>query len=379
VDGEEDEQQFFVKLVEREEWFEMAEAEYEGQKALAALIPDNVVAPLAWGPLQRNKTQAFFMTKFRNLRARSPPVEPLLQILKRLHEDSVSPTGQFGFHITTYFGPPPMINDWTDSWEEYFGRQWLADIGQIHKAQGEDPELQAIAEEFVQKVIARLLRPLQTGGRNIKPSLCHGDLWDGNVQMDIDTQQPIIFDAVCFYGHNEADLQCMGSTRYALGMDFVELYMKEVGASEPQKDFYDRHKLYAMRADVVTAAIFPQWAHIVQKCKDDMRELLDKYPNGYADFVEEEDDAPKSGATLDEKGDDASRNGTTLEEVPESGTALEEAPKSSATLDEKEENASRNDTALEEVPESGTTLEEAPESEAALEELIVKALPAIHV
>jgi hypothetical protein len=128
-------------------------------------------------------------------------------------------------------------------------------------------------------------------------------------------------------------------------MDFVELYMKEVGASEPQKDFYDRHKLYAMRADVVTAAIFPQWAHIVQKCKDDMRELLDKFPNGYDDFVEEEDDAPKSGATLDEKEDDASRNDTTLEEVPE----------------------------------SGTTLEEAPESGAALEELAVKALPAIHV
>ena len=28
----------------------MAEAEYEGEKALAAYIPDNVVAPFAWGP-----------------------------------------------------------------------------------------------------------------------------------------------------------------------------------------------------------------------------------------------------------------------------------------------------------------------------------------
>ncbi len=35
---------------------------------------------------------------------------------------------------------------------------------------GEDPELQAVAEAFIDKVVPRLLRPLQTGGRTIKPS-----------------------------------------------------------------------------------------------------------------------------------------------------------------------------------------------------------------
>lgn len=254
-----------LQLIEREEWFGMAEAEYEGEKALAAYIPDNVVAPLAWGPLDNNKAKSFFMTRFRNLRARSPPVVPLLAILKRLHQTSVSPTGKFGFHVTTYLGPPPMINDWTDNWEHFYSRQWLADLIQVQKVHGKDTELQAIGEEFCEKVIARLLRPLQTGGRNIKPALCHGDLWDGNVQIDVDTKEPIIFDAVCFYGHNEGksdmhsivcrlwrltspsvDLQCMGSPRYALGMDFVDMYKDEVGASEPQKDFYDRHKLYAL-------------------------------------------------------------------------------------------------------------------------------------
>lgn len=42
------------------------------------------------------------------------------------------------------------------------------------------------------------------------------------------------------------DLQCMGNPRYVLGMDFIEKYRIEVGASEPKEDFYDRHDLYAL-------------------------------------------------------------------------------------------------------------------------------------
>ena len=40
----------------------MAEGEYESQKALAAIVPDNVVIPLAWGKFREDKPQAFFMT-----------------------------------------------------------------------------------------------------------------------------------------------------------------------------------------------------------------------------------------------------------------------------------------------------------------------------
>lgn len=182
----------------------MAEGEYESQKALAAIIPDNVVIPMAWGMFGEDKSKAFFITRFRDLRDRPPPTVQFLTILKKLHQTSVSPTGKFGFQVTTYNGPPKMVNHWTDNWEEYFARQFRSDISFLQNVYGEDAELADLTEAFIRKVVARLLRPLQTGGRDIKPTLCHGDLWDGNVQIDVNTQQPIMFDSCAFYGHNES-------------------------------------------------------------------------------------------------------------------------------------------------------------------------------
>ncbi|KAI2463011.1 Fructosamine/Ketosamine-3-kinase [Annulohypoxylon bovei var. microspora] len=171
---------------------------------------------------------------------------------------SISPSGKFGFHVTTFYGPP-MINSWTENWEEYFTRQFRANL--VYAQQ--EPE------EFIEKVIPRLLRLLQIGGRSIKPTLCHGDLWDGNIQIDVETEQPIMFDSCCFYGHNEMDLQCMGDPRYALRMEFIDLYKREIGASRPEKDFYDRHALYAERNNICTAGIWPQL--ICYIAKDEMR------------------------------------------------------------------------------------------------------------
>lgn len=185
----------------------MARGEYESQKALAAIIPDNAVIPIAWGMFEKNKSKAFFMTRFRDLRDHPPPPPPAVQVLavlKKLHQTSISPTGKFGFQVTTYNGPPEMVNHWTDNWEEYFARQFRSYVSFLQSVYGEDREMVDLTEEFVRKVVARLLRPLQTGGRDLKPSLCHGDLWDGNVQIDVDTKQPVMFDSCAFYGHNES-------------------------------------------------------------------------------------------------------------------------------------------------------------------------------
>ncbi len=224
----------------------MAEAEYEGQRAMSAVIPEHAVEPIAWGYYEGDKTKSWFLTRFRKLQACTPEPQLFLSIVKRLHQESVSPTGKFGFHVTPFYGPPAMVVDWTDNWEEFWTREFRSGLQYALRMRGDNPELVAVAAEFIAKVVPRLLRPLQTGGRSIKPSLCHGDLWDGNIQKDVATDQPVVFDPCPFYGHSEMDLQCMRSARYAVGLKFVDLYKEQIGASEPREDFDDRNALYAM-------------------------------------------------------------------------------------------------------------------------------------
>ncbi|PMB66020.1 Ketosamine-3-kinase [Beauveria bassiana] len=247
LDGD-NEKSYFVKVIEREEFVDMAEAEYEGQKAIAAVIPDNAVKPVAWGYSADTKSKGLVSGR-------------LLPIIKQMHQRSISPTGQFGFHVTSYYGPQPMIVDWTDNWEESWVREFRSGLRYVERMRGHDPELFKISEQFIEKVASRFLRPLQTGGRSIKPSLCHGNLCDENIQFNVDTHQPVIFDPCSFYGHHEMDFQCMKGPQCIIGQNFIDLYKVKVGASKPIEDFEDRVSLYAM-------------------AKADMRRLLEKYPDG---------------------------------------------------------------------------------------------------
>lgn len=67
----------------------------------------------------------------------------------------------------------------------------------------------------LEKVIPRLLEPLQSDGRSIKPCLIHGDLEVENSATDITTGEPFVFNAGSFYGNDLlllpsslADSQC---------------------------------------------------------------------------------------------------------------------------------------------------------------------------
>jgi protein-ribulosamine 3-kinase len=73
------------------------------------------------------------------------------------------------------------------------------------KAKGYDPEFDVLIPTLFDTVIPRLLRPLESDGRRAKPSLVHGDLWFANSGIDADSDEPLIFDACCFYAHNECN------------------------------------------------------------------------------------------------------------------------------------------------------------------------------
>lgn len=181
----------------------MALGEYESQKELQKYLPDNVIVPIAQGQCQLDSSASFFLARFRDLDEKVAQPSQLVEVLERLHRLSTSPNGKFGFHVATFNGWAPLVNEWCDTWEEYFTRQFRSDIAWMSSIRSPDADFDVVVKEFFDKVVPRLLRPLQTGGRNIKPTLVHGDVWPGNIQIDMAEQRVVLFDSCCCYGHNE--------------------------------------------------------------------------------------------------------------------------------------------------------------------------------
>lgn len=169
----------------------------------------------------------------------SDPVK-LTARLAELHKNSVSSTGQFGFHITTCQGMITQITDcWESSWELLYRKQ-LAHVRKLDIAKnGPWPEFEHLCRLTLDKVIPRLLRPLQSDGRAIKPCLVHGDLWDENTATDVETGGPFFFDAGSFYAHNEYELGDWRPPRHRLSnKSYVENYKRNYPVSKPGSSIF---------------------------------------------------------------------------------------------------------------------------------------------
>lgn len=78
------------------------------------------------------------------------------------------------------------------------------------------PEFEYLSTLVLDKCIPRLLRPLQSEGRTIKPCLVHGNIWDGNTATDIESGEPFVYDGSAFYAHKEDELGNWRSPRHRL-------------------------------------------------------------------------------------------------------------------------------------------------------------------
>lgn len=134
-----------------------------------------------------------------------PEIQAFTETLAELHTKGVSPNGKYGFEVPTYKGTIPQYTEWHDTWEESFHHSLKWFILAEEKSQGPDEEMQQLCQGVLEKVVPRLLRPLETGGRQIQPRLIHGDIWAGNASTNIDTNLPVIYDGACLYAHNESE------------------------------------------------------------------------------------------------------------------------------------------------------------------------------
>ena len=174
--------------------------------ALHDTIPDTTPAPIAWGTYAKDSNMHFFLCDFIDMTDEVPDIQRFVIKVAELHTKGASPNGKYGFSTPTFMGRVAQYVEWTESWEEFFTNSMLRLMSIIEASEGPDPEFKELFRQIIDKVIPRLLRPLETGGRQIRPSLIHGDLQSGNVSVDNVTGAPILYDAPSLYAHNECKL-----------------------------------------------------------------------------------------------------------------------------------------------------------------------------
>ncbi|CAM1506288.1 Fc.00g059290.m01.CDS01 [Cosmosporella sp. VM-42] len=268
---------FFIKVVSQETGRRMVESEYESMRAIHAICRDFTPKPIAWGSYSSVPDTHFFLCEFREMTDDMPDPQAFTAGLAALHKKSVSPNGKFGFHISTYSGNLPQGTEWEQSWEVFFTKNFRMALKHEIAAKGNDPELDRLVPVIFNKVIPRLLRPLETDGRKVKPSLVHGDLWYANSGIDIDTGESLLFDACCFYAHNEYEFGQWMPVCNRFGSDYLAAYHSNVQISPPEEDYDGRLELYKLRFNTHVSALFTDNLTLREQMLGDMRSLVSKY------------------------------------------------------------------------------------------------------
>jgi protein-ribulosamine 3-kinase len=236
-------------------------------KMLYNIMPELVAEPIAWGAYKSEPDTYFFVCRFCELSGEIPDVDDFPALVAKMHQQEISETGEYGSFEIKYSGRNHQFYPRSKSWEECFTKALEFEFNLEEETHGVDPEMRELREEFMGKVVPRLLRPLETEGRVLVPRLIHGDLWDGNASVDMATGCPLIFDAVVLYAHNECQYISLksGDAKYLLpltrGLDelgpwwaarhkmtdqYIAEYKRHFPPSDPAEDFEDRGLLYCL-------------------------------------------------------------------------------------------------------------------------------------
>ena len=191
----------------------MVAQEFVSMKTLYDIVPNLLPKPIAYGTYAANPNIHFFVSEFVEMTDDVPDIS-FMASLADLHSKTQSPDNKYGFSIPTFQRTVPQHTEWTDSWEEFFSNSIKHIFDLEEKTHGVDKELKVLERAIIQKVIPRLLRPLETGGRSIQPCLIHGDVWDGNTSTRVADNSPVLFDAICIYAHNEGMSTSWNSNRH---------------------------------------------------------------------------------------------------------------------------------------------------------------------
>lgn len=222
---------------------------------LHRLMPNFTPKPYAWGQLRDRKAAVpvyFILLEYIEfIPGQLPNRDVLAQRVAELHRRSISPTGCFGYHLTTYDGGKTQSVKWDASWPSFFTTLLDTAHGHDVSANGRSAELEPLLTRTRTHLIPRLLGALG----EIEPVLIHGDMWEGNIGVSRRTLEPYVFDCAAYYAHHEMEMGVWYAERHELSRGgYVKAYLELVETSEPKAECHDRIRLYSTKTNLMFSA-----------------------------------------------------------------------------------------------------------------------------
>jgi protein-ribulosamine 3-kinase len=143
---------------------------------------------------------------YHNIDQTLPDPDKFTPHLAELDRTATSENGMFGFPVTTYNGAVPNTVAWQKTWASFFADLLRGVLKFDTEANGHCAKLDEVFDHTISYFIHRLLGVLQSDRRELRPSLIHGDIGEGNVGTDLITGEVIFADASSYYAHNEMEL-----------------------------------------------------------------------------------------------------------------------------------------------------------------------------
>ena len=115
------------------------------------------------GTYVSNSDVHFYLCSFVRMTGKVGEVETLPAKLAEMHLNGVAKNGKFGFSMPTYRGALQQPNSWKDTWEEFFSDMMQRCFNWEQEVHGHGAEMTTLFQAIIERVIPRLLRPLEAG------------------------------------------------------------------------------------------------------------------------------------------------------------------------------------------------------------------------
>jgi len=167
--------------------------------------------------------------------------ENFAKSLVKLHKNT---SDKYGLDFDNYIGSLPQYNAFNENWVVFYIENRLQYQIKIARQKGTIPnQILHLFDQLYNKISNIILEQ--------KPSLLHGDLWNGNYFYDLQGRA-VVFDPAIYYGHREVDLAMMS----LFGGFDPKIYQIYNELFPLQKGWKERLKIYQLYPLLVHLNLF---------------------------------------------------------------------------------------------------------------------------